>query len=144
MHAPQERLLAERLTAVRECHDDVELLPQQPAQFVLGLGEPACCECRPLGVERKRLALRQRRQFGRPGELDRLQALLRPDGLHLVERPHEVGRPVEGLHQICRRLEHGLFPSLRPEVDLDELASPLGGREDRRLFDRPQGSLCER
>ena len=52
---------------MREGHDDVELLAQQSAQLVLRLCEPARGERRTLRVERIRLALRQRRQFGRPG-----------------------------------------------------------------------------
>ena len=70
LHAAQQRLLPQRLAAVRERDDDVELLAQQAAQLVLGLGEPACRERRPLRVERERLALRQRRQLGRAVELD--------------------------------------------------------------------------
>ena len=139
LHAAQQRLLAERLTAVRERDDDVELLAQQAAQLVLGLGETARGERRPLRVERERLALRQRRQLGRAVERDRRQALLRPDGLHLVERPDEVGRPVERLHEIGGRLERALLALVRAEVDLDELTPPLGGGIDRRLA-RPRAA----
>ena len=66
--AAEQRLLPQRLAAVRERDDDVELLPQEAVQLVLGLREPARRERRALCVERERLALRQRRELGRAVE----------------------------------------------------------------------------
>ena len=68
VRAAEQRLLAQRLAAMRERDDDVELLPQQAVQLVLGLGQPAGGERRALRVERERLTLRQRRQLGRAVE----------------------------------------------------------------------------
>ena len=64
--------------------------------------------------------------------------------MHLVDRPDEIGRPVEGAHEIGGRLERGLLALVGSEVDLHELAPPLGGRIDRRLVDGAQRALRER
>ena len=102
--AAQQRLLAQRLAAVRERDDDVELLAQQPAELVLGLGEPARRERRPLRVERERLALRQRRRArSRRRATTGVEALLLPDRAHLVGLPDEVGRAVERRHEVVGR-----------------------------------------
>ena len=129
---------------MRERDHDIELLAKQAAQLVLRLGQPARGERGALSVERMRLALRQRGELRHAVERDRRQALLRPDGLNLVERPDEVWSPVERLHQVGGGLERTLFAVVRPEVDLGELAPALGGWEDRRLLDRAQRALRER
>ena len=80
------------LAAVRERDDDVEALAEQAVELVLGLGEPARGERRPLRVERERLALRQRVELGRAVERQLGEPLLGPDRAHLVGLPDEVGR----------------------------------------------------
>src|SRR5262249_7759395 len=51
LDATQQLLLAQRLASVRKGDDDVELLPQQPTELVLGLGQATGGERGPLRVE---------------------------------------------------------------------------------------------
>ena len=91
----QELLLPESLAAVREGNDHVELLAKQAAELVLGLGEAARRDRRPLRVEGERLPLRHRRQLGRAVELDAGERLLGPERAHLVGLPDEIRAAVE-------------------------------------------------
>ena len=115
---------------MRERDDDVELLAQQSAQLVLGLGEAARRERRPLRVERERLALRQRGQLGRPVERDRRQSPP-PPRPPAPRRATRRGRARGRTPARDRRAPRApaLLPVVGPEVDLDELAPPLGGRD---------------
>src|SRR5207253_9158688 len=59
LDASQQLLRPLGLAAVRERDDHVEPLPEQAAELVLGLGQPAGRERRPLRVEGEALGLRQ-------------------------------------------------------------------------------------
>src|SRR5439155_16753843 len=111
-----------------------------PVQLVLGLGQPAGGQRRPLCVEGERLALRKRRQLAGVVERDRTQPFLLPDVAYVVGRPDDVGPALERRDEVVRSTR-GLVVS---EVDLDELAAALGRRVDRRLVDLAQGTLGER
>src|SRR5207248_1828427 len=141
--APQERLLAERLTAVRERDNDGESLAEETAELVLGLRQPARGERGPLRVERERLPLRQRRKLGRAGEVRAGKALLLPDRAHLVRRPDEIDGAVERRDEVVGDHERLLLVLLGTQVDLQELAQPLARRVDGRLVDLPQRALRE-
>ena len=58
--APQQALRAQRVAAMRERDDDTQPGPDERGELVLGLGEPARRERRPLRLERERLSLRER------------------------------------------------------------------------------------
>src|SRR5205823_4630967 len=143
-NAAQELLLAQRLAAVRKRDDDVKILATQPRELVLGLGETTRRERGSLRVEAERLPLRQLREHRRPGEVDRREALLLPRRLDLVGRPDEVGRTVERRHEVDGRPRgRRLLVLVRAEVELDELAPPLGRGVDRRLVDLTERTLRE-
>ena len=142
--AAQQCLLAQRLTAVREDDDDVELLPKEAVELVLRLREAAGRKRRPLRVEAERLALRQLRHRRRTVGRDRIETLLFPRRLHLIGRPHDVRRTVECRHQVVRHVGRELLALVRAEVDLDQLAQTFACRIDRRAVDRAQRTLGER
>ena len=102
LDAAEERPPPLGVAAVGERDDDVEALPEQRAELVLRLGEPARRERRALRVERERLPLRQRAERRRAVERELAEALLGPDLPHLVRLPHEVGRAVEREHEVVR------------------------------------------
>jgi hypothetical protein len=58
LDAAEHLLLPQRLAAVRERDDDVELLPEEPVQLVLRLRQATRGKRRALRVERERLSLR--------------------------------------------------------------------------------------
>ena len=138
----EEGAAALGLAAMRERDDDVEPLAHEPAELVLGLREAARHERRALGVEREPLALRERIELGCALERELGDALVGPDGPHLVGLPDEIGHPVEGRHEIVRDLGRRLLVVGEPDVVVG--AEPLGGRVDRRLGDLAERTLGER
>ena len=108
----------------------------KPVELRLGLGEPACGDRGPLGLERERLPLRERVELGAALERDLLETLLRPDAPHLVRLPDEVGRAVEHRHEIAGDLGRD---SRRPEASAPSgrLAARRPGRSRR---PRPDGA----
>ena len=101
----------------------------EPEQLVLGLGEAARRDRRPLRLELERLPARERIELGGAVERDRRQALLVPDRAHLVRLPDEIGWAVDGRDQVARVDDPGfgvVLPAVRP-LRVDALAAPLGG-----------------
>ena len=84
--------LTQRLAAMGERDDDAVPRTHEPEQLVLGLGEPAGRDRRPLRLELECLPSRERIELGGAVERDRRQALLVPDRAHLVRLPDEIGR----------------------------------------------------
>ena len=75
----------------------------EAGELLLGLGEPARGERRPLRLEGERLRLRERVELGRALQPDRVEPLLRPDAPHLVRLPDEVRHAVEREDEIGGR-----------------------------------------
>ena len=73
--ALEEVLRAQRLTGVRKRDDDPVTAANEARELRLGLGEPACGDRRPLGLERERLALRERVELGAALERDLARGL---------------------------------------------------------------------
>src|SRR5581483_4486110 len=110
----------------------------------LGLRQAARRERRPLRVEAERLRLRQRRQLARALERHAGEALLHPDRAHLLRLPDEVRAAEGGDEVVGNRRRRRLLVLVRAEVDLDQLAPPLGGRVHDRRVDLAQRALRER
>ena len=72
------------------------------------------------------------------------EALVGPDGAHLVGLPDEIGRALERRHEVAGASTAARLELVVGSVDLDELAPPLGRRVDRRRLDLPQRALGER
>src|SRR5581483_4351473 len=143
LHAAKQMLLPLGLAAVREGDVDVEALPQEPAELVLGLAEPAGGERRPLRVERVRLPLRERVELGRPLERERLHAFLLPHLPDVVRLPDEVRNTVGDGDEVLQELGSDDLVLLW-ERHLDEVAAPLRRRMDQRLVDVAERALGER
>ena len=112
----EEVLRAQRLAAMRERDDDALARAKERRKLVLGLGEAARGDRRPLRLEREGLGLRERVELGRAGERGRLaDAVLLPDAAHVVGLEDEVGRPVERRHEVVRHLGTAA-PRLRRQV----------------------------
>ena len=142
---PQERRLPLGLAAMRERHDDAVPRADEPGELVLRLGEAACRYGRPLRLERVRLRLRERVELGRAVEGDRRKALLLGDATHVVRLPDEVGARgrSEGRDPQGSRRPPGVV-LLRPEVDLEQVDTPLHRRMDDGVVGRVQRALRER
>ena len=146
---PQQTALPQRLAAVRERDDDPVVRADEAGELVLGLGEAARRDRRPLRLELERLAARKRIELGGTLERDRLEALLLPDAPHVVGLPDEVGRAIDGCDEIggtgcdagptLRR-----FPEVRRALDVDGLDPTLGRGIDARRRDGMQRALRER
>ena len=126
-----------------ERDDDVELLAQQAAELVLGLGESARSKRRPLCVEAEVLALRQRTELRGSTDVDRREPFLGPHRPHFVELPHDVGRGAERWHEVVRHPSDSTVVLRRPEVRLDALSAAFGRRIDDGLVDLPERPLRE-
>ena len=97
----KEVLGAQRLTTVREGDDDPLARAEERAELVLGLGQAACGDRRPLRLEGEGLGLRERVELGRARERRRLgDAVLLPHAAHVVRLEDEIGRPLERLHEV--------------------------------------------
>ena len=118
-----------------ERDDDAAALAKHPAELVLGLGEPARRDRRPLRLERVRLGTREGIELGGARERYRLERLLLPDAADVVRLPDEVGRAVERGDQVVRRL--GRLAVLAQDR-LDEVRATFRGRVHDRLDDRVQ------
>ena len=77
--AAEQVLRPQRLAGVREGDDDAVAGADEAGELLLGLGEPARRERRPLRLEGERLRLRERVELGRALQSDRVEPLLRPD-----------------------------------------------------------------
>src|SRR5262249_3516447 len=109
----------------------------QRTELVLGLGEPARGDRRPLRVERELLAARQLLERGGTVEGQLGEALFAPDLADFVRLPDEVGAAVEGRDGVVR---HG---RLVLERRLAEVGPTLRRRIDRRGVELPQRALGE-
>ena len=141
--ALEEVLRAQRLTGVGKRDDDPVTAANEARELRLGLGEPACGDRRPLGLERERLPLRKRVELGAPLERDLLEALLRPDAPHLVRLPDEVGHAVEHRHEIAGDFGRDGLEVVVRERRLRQLGTPLDGRVDHGALDRMERALRE-
>ena len=96
----EQVLRPQRLAGVGEGDDDAVAGTDEPRELLLGLGEPARRERRPLRLESERLRLRERVELGRALQSDRVEPLLRPDAAYLLRLPDEVRHAVEGEDEI--------------------------------------------
>jgi hypothetical protein len=138
--AAEHVLVAQRLSAVREGHHDAQPGADERSELLLGFGEPAGRDRRPLGLERERLAGRERVELGSAVQRLRLELLLVPDLADPVRLPDEVGRAAERRDEIVRdrrRRDAG-------EGRLGAVAAALGRRIDDGALDRMQRPLRER
>ena len=142
--AAEQVLRPQGLAGVREGDDDAVAGADEPGELLLGLGEPARRERRPLGLEGERLRLRERVELGRALQADRVEPLLGPDAPHLLRLPDEVRHAVESEDEIGgddRR--RTLLGEERTAPWIDELGPPLRRRIDGRIGDRVQRPLGE-
>ena len=99
---PQQAALALRLAAVRERDDDAVAGANESGELVLGLGEAAGRDRRPLRLELECLPARERVELGGAVERDRRQPFLVPDRAHVVGLPDEVRRAVDRRDEVDR------------------------------------------
>ena len=142
----QQPALPQRLAAVRERDDDAVAGADEAGELVLGLGEAAGRDRRPLRLELERLPARERVELGDALEPDRGEALLLPDGAYLVRLPDEVGGAVDRRDEIGRAPSRVLgpaavvvLPAVGRRLEIDALAPPLRRGVDARLR-RPRAS----
>ena len=129
----KQRLLAQRLAAVRERDDDAVPGANEALQLGLGLGEPAGGDRGALRLERERLAARERVELGRAREIERGEAFLLPDATHVVRLPDEIGRrgrPAATRSSGTCGSEPRARPRRRRKRRLDEVGTALRGRVD--------------
>ena len=110
-------------------------------ELLFCLGEPACGHRRPLSVERRSLAARERVEQGRGAVRHRVEPLLRPDAFDRLRLEDDVGVAVERRHEIAGELGQLLVVA---QLGLDEIEPPLRRRVDDRVVDRPERALGER
>ena len=128
---------------MRKRDDDPVPAANEARELRLGLGEPACGDRRPLGLERERLSLRERVELGAALERDLAEALLRPDAPHLVRLPDEVGHAIEHRHEIARNLGRDGPEVVVRKGRLRQLGASLDGRIDHGAVDRMERPLRE-
>ena len=104
--------------------------------------EPARGDRRPLGLERERLARGNGSSSAAPSRSSGVEPLLLPDAPHVVRLPDEVGRAVDGRHEVARPRRRHLV--VARERRLDEIRAPLGGGVDARVLDGVERPLRER
>ena len=138
---PQHVLRAQRLAAMRERNDDTLAGAHERSELVLGLGETARGDRRPLRLERERLVLRERIELRRPLERERRELVLFPDAPNVVGLEDEVGRTIERRHEIVRHRPDVAFVAVPL---LDQVETPLRGGIDRARLDGMQRALRER
>src|SRR5439155_2834540 len=100
--SPEQVLRSQRLAPVREGDDDSLPSPHERAELVLGLGEPARGERRPLRLERERLVRGERIELRGAGEIRLGVELLERDRTHLVGLPDEIRRARKRRDQVVR------------------------------------------
>ena len=96
---------AERVAAVRERDDDALAGADERGELLLGLGEPARGDRRPLRLERVRLPAGERVEQRGAAERDRVEPLLLPDPRDRLGLEDEVGLAVERRHEVVRDAE---------------------------------------
>jgi hypothetical protein len=139
--APEQALRPQCLAAMSERDDDALAGPDEGTELVLGFGQPACGESRPLRLEAEGLVLRQRIELGHSLERDRSEVFLLPDAADVVGLPHEIRRSFERPDEVLRDMAHGLSLG---QAGFDQVGAPLRSRMDRRAVNRVQRALRER
>ncbi len=129
---------------MRERDDDAVPGPDERAELVLGLGEPAGDDGRPLRLEGVRLRLRKRVELRGAAERDRPEALLLGEATNLLGLPDDVGWAADRRDEVGRDLGDRLAVLVRAEVGLDQIGPPLGRGIDDRVVRGMQRALRER
>ena len=112
------------------------------AELVLGLGEAAGGDCRPLRLECERLSCGERVELDRPIEPHGLELLFLPDLAHFARLPDEV-RAVRNRHDEILGEPRRLV-LIAWKTRLHQIEPALDGQVDGRSVDGVERALCER
>ena len=135
---------AERLARVREGDDDAVAAVDEAVQLVLGLGEAARGDRRPLRLERERLRLRERVELGRAG----LSEIASSPSSAQTRRTSSGCQTKSGARSSTGTRSSGISaatarPSSSASVGSCEVGEPLGRRVDDGAVDRVERALGE-
>ena len=140
----QEVLGSQRLALEREGDNGPEAAADESAQLVLGLGEPSRGDRRALGLERERLAGRERVELDGGVERHGLELLLRPHLADLVRLEDEIRTARDWRDEVAWDRRRSVVRFVVGEPYLGEVEPPLCCWVDRRGVDGVQRALGER
>ena len=140
--AAQEVLGAKCLSLVGEGDCRPQPAANECAELVLGLGEAAGGDCRPLRLECERLSCGERVELDRPIEPHGLELLFLPDLAHFARLPDEV-RAVRNRHDEILGEPRRLV-LIAWKTRLHQIEPALDGQVDGRSVDGVERALRER